>query len=48
MVLNIFKSRIFPIRRQPTEKGIQISPPKQIFQRRPIAIVQVKVENMPQ
>ena len=45
LLLNAFRSRIFPIKRQ--GEGLKILTPKKMLQRLPIALAQVKADNNP-
>ena len=44
-VLNGFESKMFSIRKQTQGKGIKILTPKQMLQRLPIVLAQVKARN---
>ena len=44
LTLNIFKSKIFPIK-ETQQKGLKILIPKQLLQRLPIALAEVKAGN---
>ena len=44
-ILNVFERKIFPTGKETQGKGIKILTPKQMLQRSPIALAQVKASN---
>ena len=48
LILNAFRSEIFPIKAKKKSKELRILTPKQMFQRLPTDLEQVKADNTPE